>query len=81
MHCNSIQGTVHKTLTLRHSAWEAAYSAVLWDRVSEDKHEATTHRLCLEADAAWKEMHEVMYNYQLQYVGRLAFSSQRPKWP
>ena len=29
MHCNSIQGTVHKTLTLGCSAREATYSAVL----------------------------------------------------
>ena len=29
MHQNSIQGTAHETLTLRHSAREAAYSAVL----------------------------------------------------
>ena len=68
----SIQGMEHETLTLGCSAWEAAYSAILWDRVSEDDHEATTCRLCSEADAAWKEMHEVMYNHQLQYDQRLA---------
>ena len=28
-HHNSIQGTAHETLTLGHSAWEAAYSAIL----------------------------------------------------
>ena len=67
MHCNSIQGTAHETL--RHSAWEAA---ILQDRVSEDEHEAMTHRLCSEANAAWKEMHEVMYDHQLQYDGWLA---------
>ena len=67
MHCNSIQGTTHKTLTLGHSAQEATYSALLWDGVSEAEHEATTHHLHSEADATWKEMHEVMYNYQLQY--------------
>ena len=31
-----------------------------------------THHLCSEADAAWKEMHEVMYNHQLQYDQQLA---------
>ena len=67
MHHNSIQGMVHKTLTLKRSAWEAAYSAILWDRVSEDDHKAMTCHLCSEADAAWKEIHEVMYNHQLQY--------------
>ena len=69
MHCNSIQGTVHETLTLGHSAREAAYSAILWDRVPDDEHEAMTHHLRSEADAAWKEMHELMYNHQLQLVG------------
>ena len=64
-HHNSIQGVVHETLTLVHSAQEATYSAILWDRVSEDKCEAMTHCLHSEADAAWKEMHEVMYNHQL----------------
>ena len=74
MHCNSIQGMVHKTLTLGHSAWEAAYSAILRDRVSKAEHEATTRRLRSEPDAAWKEMHEVMYNHQLQYDQQLTTS-------
>ena len=45
MHRNSIQGMVHKTLTLGHSAWEAAYSAIMWDRLPEDECEATTCHL------------------------------------
>ena len=72
MHCNSIQGMVHETLTLGHSAQEAAYSAILRDGVSEAEHKATTHCLHSEADAAWKEMHEVMYNHQLQYNQQLS---------
>ena len=72
MHRNSIQGMVHETLTLGHSAREAAYSAIMWDRVPEDKCKAMAHCLCSEANAAWKEMHEVMYNHQLQYDGQLA---------
>ena len=32
MHCNSIQGTAHETLTLGHSALEAAYLPILQDR-------------------------------------------------
>ena len=31
-----------------------------------------THCLCSEANAAWKEIHEVMYNHQFQYDGQLA---------
>ena len=72
MHPNSIQGMVHETLTLGHSAGEAAYSAIMWDRVPDDKCEATTRCLHSEADVAWKEMHEVMYSHQLHYDGQLA---------
>ena len=54
------------------SAQEATYSAILWDKVSKAEHEATTHCLRSEADTAWKEMHEVMYNHQLQYDQQLS---------
>ena len=72
IHRNSIQGTAHEMLTMGCSAREAAYLAVTRDRVPDDEHEATTCHLCLEADVTWKEMHEVMYNHQLQYDGQLA---------
>ena len=67
IHCNSIQGTAHETLTLGHSTQEAAYSAILWDNIMEAEHEAMTRHLRSKADATWKEMHEVMYNHQLKY--------------
>ena len=38
----------------------------------EAEREATTRRLHSKADAAWKKMHEVMYNHQLEYDWRLA---------
>ena len=60
MHCNSIQGTVHETLTLGHSAREAVYFTIIQDRVPDDECEATTHCLHSEANATWKQMHEVM---------------------
>ena len=72
MHRNSIQGMVHETLTLGRSAWDAAYSAILWDEVSKAEHEAMTCHLRSEADTAWKEMHEVMHNHQLDYDRRLS---------
>ena len=72
MHCNSIQGTVHETLTLGCSAQEATYLAILRDEVSEAECEAMTHRLHSEADAMWKEMHELMYNHQLHYDQQLS---------
>ena len=72
IHCNSIQGTEHEMLTLGHSAWEAAYSAILWDDIMEAECEAMTHHLRSKADVAWKEMYKVMYNHQLEYDWRLA---------
>ena len=72
MHRTSIQGTAHETLTLGHSAREATYSAILQDGITEEECEATTHCLHSEADATWKEMHEVMYNHQLDYDWQLA---------
>ena len=67
IHRNSVQGMVHEMLTLGHSTWEAAYTAILWDDIMEAEHESTTHHLCSKADAAWKKMHEMMYNHQLEY--------------
>ena len=67
IHRNSIQGTAHETLTLGRSAWEAAYVAILWDNITEAEHKAMTRHLHSKVDAAWKKMHEVMYNHQLEY--------------
>ena len=67
IHHNSIQGTVHETLTLGCSAQEATYWAILRDDITEAKREAMTCHLHSEADAAWKEMHKGMYNHQLEY--------------
>ena len=72
IHHNSVKGTAHETLTLGHSTQEATYAAILQDDVTEAEHEATTCRLCSEADATWKKMHEVMYNHQLEYDRQLS---------
>ena len=72
MHCNSIQDMVHEMLTLGCSAWEAPYFAIIQDRVPDGEREATTRCLHSEANVAWKEMHEVMYNHQLHYDKQLA---------
>ena len=72
LHHNSIQGTAHEMLTLGCSAQEAAYFAIMRDRVPDYECEATTCCLHSEADVIWKEMHEVMYNHQLHYDGQLA---------
>ena len=70
IHRNSVQGMAHEMLTLGHSTQEATYVAILQDDITEVEHEAMT-RCCSEAGAAWKKMHEVMYNHQLEYDQRL----------
>ena len=72
IHHNSVQGMAHETLTLGHSAREAAYMAILRDDITEAERKATTRHLRSKADAAWKKMHEVMYNHQLEYDRRLS---------
>ena len=72
IHHNSVQGMAHETLTLGHSACEAAYMAILRDDIMEAEREKMTCRLHSEADAAWKKIHEVMYNHQLEYDRRLS---------
>ena len=67
IHRNSIQGTAHETITLGCSAREATFVAILWDDIMEAECKAMTCCLHSEADAAWKKMHEVMYNHQLEY--------------
>ena len=67
IHRNSVQGMAYEMLTLGCSAQEATYSAILWDDIMEAEHEAMTCCLHSKADAAWKKMHKVMYNHQLEY--------------
>ena len=66
IHRNCVQGMAHEMLTLGCSAHKATYAAILWDDITGADYEATTCRLCSEADAAWKKMHEAMYNHQLE---------------
>ena len=75
VHHNSIQGMVHKTLTLWRSAQEAAYLAILWDDISEEEHKATICQLHSEGDTTWKEVHEIMFNHQLEYTASSLLSS------
>ena len=67
IHRNSVQGMVHEMLTLGRSTREVAYAAILQDDITEAERKAMTRCLRSKADAAWKKMHEVMYNHQLEY--------------
>ena len=77
IHRNSVQETVHEMLTLGRSAQEAAYATILWDDITEAECKAMTHRLHSKADAAWKKMHDMMYNHQLEYDSSCLISSRR----
>ena len=70
MHHNSIQGTAHETLTLGHSARKP--HTQLSCRMESLRQNSRPQPAASEADAAWKEMHEVMYNHQLQYDWQLS---------
>ena len=72
IHHNSVQGMVNETLTLGHSAHKAAYAAILQDNIVEVEHNAMMRHLHSEAYAAWKKMHEVMYNHLLEYDQQLS---------
>ena len=70
IHHNSVQGMAHEMLTLGHSAREL----LMWlsyGMTSRRQNARLTHRLRSEADAAWKKIHEVMYNHQLEYDQQL----------
>ena len=67
IHRNSVQGTVHEMLTLGCSACKATYAALLCENITDAEREAMTCHLHSEADVAWKKMHELMYNHQLEY--------------
>ena len=54
-------------LTLGRSASEATYAAILRDNIMDAECEAMMCHLHSKADAAWKKMHKVMYNHQLEY--------------
>ena len=75
IHRNFVQGTVHEMLTLGRSAQEATYATILQDDITEAEHKAMRRRLHSKADAAWKKMHDVMYNHQLEYDGGCLISS------
>ena len=67
IHCNSVQWMAHEALTLGRSAHEVTHTAILRDNITDAERKAMMCRLHSEADAAWKKMHEVMYNHQLEY--------------
>ena len=67
IHHNSVQGMAHEMLILGHSTWEATYATILWDDITEAEYDSQTCCLHSEADATWKQMHELMYNHQLKY--------------
>ena len=79
IHRNSVQGTAHEMLNLGHLAHKTAYAAILQDNITDAEREATMCRLRSEADAAWKQMHEVITITSWSMTGGCPISSKRRK--
>ena len=72
MHHAMAQATAHKTINAGQMAWNMAYS-ILSDGQTWDKmHEETLQQLCTEADKAWKDTNDLVFNHQLHYDEQLA---------
>ena len=65
MHCTVAQVTAHETINVGQMAQNAAYSILPDDQASDKKHEETPQQLCTEADKAWKDTNNVVFNHQL----------------
>ena len=53
-----------------------AYSILLDDLTHDKKHEETLQQLCAEADQAWRDTNDLVFNHQLHYDRQLmAFMS------
>ena len=71
MHCAVDQATAHETINAGWTDWNAVYSILLDDQTHDKKHEETLQQLCTEADQAWKDTNDLVFNHQLHYDGQL----------
>ena len=69
MHYTAAQATAHKKMG--QMAHNVAYSILLDDQTHDKKHEETLQQLCTEADQAWKDTKDLVFNHQLHYDGQL----------
>ena len=74
MHHAMAQATAHKTINAGQMAQNVAYSILPDDQTPDKKHEETLQQLHTEADRAWKDTNNLVFNHQLCYDGQLAAS-------
>ena len=71
MHHTVAQATAHETINVGQMAQNAAYSILPDDKTWDKKHEETLQQHCAEADKAWKDTNDLVFNHQLHYDGQL----------
>ena len=71
MYHTAAQATTHKTINTGSVGRGAAYSVLMNGGNSDKKHEETLQTLCEEADKAWEDTNNVVFNHQLRYDTQL----------
>ena len=71
MHHAMAQATAHETINVGWMARNVAYSILPEGQAQDKKHEETLQQLCAEADKAWKDTNNLVFNHQLHYNGEL----------
>ena len=71
MHQAAAQATAHETINAGWMAQNIAYSVLPEGQTWDKKHEETLQQLCTEADKAWKDTNNLVFNHQLHYDGEL----------
>ena len=71
MHHSMAQATAHETINVGWMAQNTAFSILPDDQTQDKKHEETLQQLHAEADNAWKDTNDLVFNHQLHYDGQL----------
>ena len=61
----------HETINAGWMAQKAAYSILFDGQTQDKKQEQTLQQLCAEADKAWKDTNDLVFNHQLHYDEQL----------
>ena len=71
VHHATAQATAHETINVGQMAQDVAYSLLQDDQTWDKKCEETLQQLRTEADKAWKDTNDLVFNHQLRYDGQL----------
>ena len=67
MHHATSQATAHETINRGHVERGVAYNVLMSANAPDKKHQRTLSKLHREADHAWKDTNNVVYEHQLRY--------------